>query len=114
MGITRREYRTNIRLWALCSGAVLGLLGFIDPLPGAKTNPGPLWDQVATILTGDYAGGLAHRIPEALIHTAVLAIPAALMGWLLHALIITLTAALRGSANSSQRSCGIEPPPKRL
>src|SRR6266576_6927107 len=87
ISMLNRELRTNGRLWALCTFAAFVLLGFFDPLPRIKGQPGSLWHWFADLLCGD---AWAMKNYGAMLGCAVFLVTpiAALIGWILHGIVV--------------------------
>ena len=99
-----KDIRTDSRLWLLCGSGVFVLLGFFDPLPGIKGNPGPLWTWgVAVIVGSEQNEGALLVLPSILFYVAVYGTLSILFGWAIQACIVatlSLTKALKKRISS--------------
>ena len=93
-----RQFRTNYPLWILATGCVFGALGFVDPTGGLAKGKYSFWDYIQDLVTGDYAGGSADLFMKVMFCGLFLIGLAALVGWLLQALVVVIRAKLDGKA----------------
>jgi hypothetical protein len=80
-----RRYRTDYRLWAVVSVPFFVALGFFNPTGEAGDTS--LWSHLRRLATGDHrnTGGLVVGI---VVQSLILAVPASVAGWLIHAVAV--------------------------
>jgi hypothetical protein len=104
-----RQYRTDYRLWAVVSVPFFVALGFFNPTGEAGDTS--LWFHLRKLASGDHrnTGGLVVGI---VVQALILAVPAAVAGWLAHAVAVLCGVRLSGRADPDQAAdYGDAPPP---
>lgn len=105
-------YRTNNWLWGIASGCIFLALGFADPVSGAAKGDCSLWSHVGVLIRRDYFCSSAEILAHVAFLAMFLAVPAALLGWVVQALIIVLWRFTRnvqrysGAMSPSNRNLG--------
>jgi hypothetical protein len=95
-------YRTNYWIWGIASGSIVLALGFVNPGAGVTwKGDSSLWSYVGVLVRGDYFCSLADILAPIAFMALFLAVPAALLGWVLQALIVV---AWRSSRAAPPRS----------
>ena len=99
--MARVRFRTDFRLWLLAAGGLFASLGFVDPVAGVAKGDNSLWSYVARFVTGDYFCSTPDIVIPILFRSALQAISAAALGWIVQAVVVVA----RGHAEAS----GAEP-----
>jgi hypothetical protein len=87
--MNQEPYRTNYWFWGIASGCIFLALGFVDPVAGATWKGDcSLWSHVGILIRGDYFCSSADIVAPIAFMALFLAVPAALLGWVLQALIV--------------------------
>jgi hypothetical protein len=94
----RRKFRTNHPLWIFATGCVFGALGFVDPTGGLAKGKYSFWDYIQDLVTGTYAAGSDHLFIKVMFYGLFLIGLAALVGWLLQALLVVMWPKVGGKA----------------
>jgi hypothetical protein len=84
----RARFRTDLRLWLLAAGGVFVALGFVDPVAGVAKGDNGLWAYVARFVTGDYFCSTPDIVIPILFRSALQAVPAAALGWVVQAVVV--------------------------
>ena len=95
-----RRFKTNVWLWAGLSLAFFILTGFVDVTPGVK-EPTNLWTPVLEFLRGDYYCSASEMLGKITVQVAIRAIPAALLGWVVHGLVVAVISIFRQPSSSA-------------
>lgn len=84
-------YCTNYLIWGITSGCIFLALGFVDPVAGATwKGDNSLWSYGGILVHGDYICSRAEILTHIAFLALLLAVPAALLGWVVQALVIVL------------------------
>lgn len=98
-------YRTNYWIWGIVSGCIFLALGFVDPVAGATWKGDcSLWSHVGDLISGDYFCSPGDILAPIVFMALFLAIPAALLGWVLQAIIVVAWQSSRAAPSYSDRS----------
>jgi hypothetical protein len=101
--MARSAYRTNHLGWVLASACVFAALSFIDLFAGVAKGDCSLWGQLAVLFRGEYICDTTEVLGGVVLWTAILAVPAVLIGWLIQAVIVVAQARTSsGPAKSPQ------------
>jgi hypothetical protein len=87
-GMAKTRFRTDHRLWATAAACVFLALGFVDPVAGVAKGDNSLWAYVARLVTGNYSCSTLDIVVLILIRSALQVIPAALLGWVVQAVVV--------------------------
>jgi len=90
----RRRYKTVPRLWAISSVVAFVALGFIDPVTGMAKGDNNLWSKVLLLPTLN-RHQLGEIVPPLFLYGGMLALTAAVLGWVVQALIVASSGAQR-------------------
>jgi hypothetical protein len=104
------QYRTDRLLWAIFTAGVFVALGFVNPLAGVGKFGGDhdWWDQFGILVRGDYPDVIGDSLRVGTCGL-VLAVPSAVLGWVLQALVVVSWSAARratGGRDGNPRSEG--------
>jgi hypothetical protein len=84
------QRRTDRRLWLLVSVCLFIALGFVNPLAGATTKSDhSLWAKIGDMANGNLVV-IRDMLPGVVCYTFINAIAAALLGWVVQALVVVL------------------------
>jgi hypothetical protein len=98
------SYRTNYLLWAVLAGGLFLALGYVDLFP-----VGSMWSRARALVTGNYGCATGDMVIEVGFQAILLAVPAAIVGWVGHA--AALLCGRRLSARSAEPISDPEGPP---
>lgn len=96
-----RRHPTDKRLWAICALAVFVVFVFIDPKWGKGNSS--LWHHANTLFNGKWASTSDGVVTVAFLVVA-LAIPAIIIGWLLHAIAVMCGIRLTRTTETQQNA----------
>jgi hypothetical protein len=83
-------YRTDYRLWLVVGGGLFVALGLFDPSGGRGKGDGSLWSIVAVFVSGEYHCPMFDMLAPIALFSAMLAAPAALVGWAVQAVVVVI------------------------
>jgi hypothetical protein len=88
-GVLRVRFRTIRWLWiVLCLLLFIGF-GFLPPV-GETKGDGSYWARISAFVKGDYFVSTHVYITTLVLHTVLLAFPAALFGWVIQAALVVI------------------------
>jgi hypothetical protein len=94
-----RKLTTNLWLWWVFGLAVFGLLGFFDPLPGSKGNPGPLWSRTSELFSSNPREQASATLEVGLCYATIFVPIAILLGWAMQAMVVLVMSWLKRAKN---------------
>ena len=86
--MAKSRYRTNYLLWVAASGCLFVALGFVDPVAGVSKGDSSLWAVVNRFVRGAYYCSTTDIVVGLLILAISRAIPAAILGWVMQAVVV--------------------------
>ena len=97
-----RKFKTNAWLWAGLTVALFILAGFVDLAPGVKgaTN---LWGLVEIFVRGQYYCSAGEMLGGIVVHAGIRAVPAILLGWVLHASMLAVISIFKEPRTSASQ-----------
>ena len=101
----RQVYKTDRRLWLLASCCVFAILAFIDPFGGLTKQNASLASHTWHLVRGDFVAP-AEGVRIVAFMSAVLAVPATILGWVVQALVVTLRSRWRDELPKSNLTPG--------
>jgi hypothetical protein len=101
MSVWRRTYRTNHRLWAVCSLFAFGVAGAMIRVPFGKGLTYTYWNLAWTAARhADAEFFLNAVVPLLIFWGLVLAVPAAGIGWIAQAVVTLIRPARSGNPDA--------------
>ncbi len=82
------QFHTHRRLWLISAGGLFIALGFIDPVAGVAKGDNCLWHYVTRFVTGDYFCSTPDIIIPILYRSALQAVPAVILGWVVQSVAV--------------------------
>jgi hypothetical protein len=110
-----KRFRTVYSLWALVAVGVFVALGFVDPVAGAAKGDNSFWSLLGVYNSGDMQLNLADMRPNLVFRAGLQVVPAILIGWVAHAMIVIVWSSIRrtpsdgGSITQPQTSTSFSP-----
>jgi hypothetical protein len=101
-------FRINARVWAFAAGCVFVALGFVNPAIGRDDYS--LWACLGMLLRDPFV------LPPIMLYALILAVPAVILGWVVHAFVLILYSvsrdklASRAIASDQRKNMPNEPP----
>src|SRR5262245_21311298 len=105
------RWHTSYSLWLFATVAIFIGLAFVDPVAGAAKGENSLVAYVRMLADGHYYNTEALLIGIGL-RSAFQAIPAVLIGWLLQAIVVVTTSAVRRGMSGEQVADDKRRPPR--
>jgi hypothetical protein len=75
---------------------VFAALGFVDLLEGVAKGENYFWSYVRRLVTGNYSCTTADMVLPVLMFAGMLAVPAAILGWAVQAVLVVLLSPRQG------------------
>jgi hypothetical protein len=100
--MTQPRFQTNWSLWSVFSAAGFIALSFVNPIADVAKGNHTLWAYIVRFMTGDYACSTSAILAPILMRSAFQFAAAALLGWVLQAVIVVLRDSRNSAKNTAQ------------
>jgi hypothetical protein len=92
----RKPFRTDYRIWALATAGMFVPFWFLDRLASAAhKGDDAFWAHVGMLVRTDYFFGTEAAVASAACQAIQMTVAAALVGWVIQALIVVLWSLVR-------------------
>ena len=104
--MARGRLRTDLRFWLVAAGCLFVAFGFVDLIAGVAKGNNSLWASVARLVTGEYSCSTPDIVIAIVFRSALQAVPAAVIGWVLQAVAVVYQSRRGGSCGRRRGTRG--------